>query len=92
MTPRDVKDKRIERAGLAYVASVHVYDGRVISAGRHITMRSAQIALSKYPNDVFEGCDDPTRSRESFKEKKPRKAPHRRKEVPYTRLYDRRIF
>jgi hypothetical protein len=59
---RDIKDKRIEVAGVAFVAEVHLMDGVVIPAGRHLTLKGAQKELAKYPPDVFGGYDDPTRS------------------------------
>lgn len=97
MDKRNVKDKRIEKAGLAFVASVHLYDGRVLNAGRHATLKAAQKALEKYPPDVFEGYDDPTseRSKEMVKKERDnfqaRPKPRRKKEQDYERLYDRRI-
>jgi hypothetical protein len=95
MDKRDVKDKRIDKAGMAYVASVHLHDGRVLNAGRHATLKAAQKALERYPDDVFEGYDDPTsdRSKEMFKKERASIKPKpRRKKLPeYERLYDRRI-
>lgn len=94
LTSRDIKDKRIERSGLAYVASVHIYKGSPIPAGRHLTLASAQRALAKYPNDVFEGSDDPARCPEHSPVRQTPRAPRprRKPERDYTRLYDRRII
>jgi len=89
---RDIKDKRIYLEGLVYVAEVHMLDGRVISCGRHMTLKAAQKELTRYPSDVFEGYDDPTKvykvmqAPRSHFQSRPRK-----KKIPYTRLYDRRI-
>jgi len=93
---RDIKDKRITVAGLAYVAEVYLWCGRLISAGRHLTLTSAQRALDKYPPDVFEGYDNPAKfagvveNRKATKKHQPK--PYRRKNNDeYVRLYDRRI-
>jgi hypothetical protein len=59
LTDRDIKDKRIELCGVVYVASVHLWDGQVISAGRHAGLSGAQRMLAKFPSDVFEGHDNP---------------------------------
>jgi len=61
LTARDIKDKRIELVGQVFVAEVHLMNGVVIPCGRHLTLYSAQVALAKYPPDVFEGVDDPNR-------------------------------
>ena len=93
----DIKDKRIIKEGLTFVAEVHWFDGGVVSAGRHMSMKAAQKALSKYPNDVFEGFDNPSGERalqhmDYVKEKQKIFAPRSRskKETDYTRLYDKR--
>ena len=56
---KDVKDKRILVKGLAFNAEVHWYDGTVTSAGLHATLKAAQKALSRYPDDVWAGYDEP---------------------------------
>jgi hypothetical protein len=95
MDKRNVKDKRIEKAGLAFVASVHLYDGRILNAGRHATLKAAQKALERFPPDVFEGYDDPTSDRAILMFKRERATvkprPRRKKSSDYERLYDRRI-
>lgn len=94
---RNIKDKRIEKAGLAFVATVHLYDGRIMNAGRHATLKAAQRSLARFPPDVYEGYDDPTSnaSKEMFRKEKERIQPRsrpRRKSLPeYERLYDRRV-
>jgi len=95
LTAREIKDRRIIRAGLAYVAEVHLYNGAVIGAGRHLTLISAQRSLSKYPSEVFEGNDDPTRAKRNKKrphgtDLRPYQS-HRRQCDNYLRLYDRRV-
>ena len=98
LTCQVIKDKRIIRAGLAYVAEVHLNSGHVIDAGRHLTLIAAQRSLARYPSDVFEGNDNPAKTRESDKKRKKRtglasRRPHRRKnDGEYTRLFDRRIL
>lgn len=95
LNSRDVKDKRITKAGLAFVAEVHLWSG-VIDAGRHLTLKSAQRALAKYPPDVFEGNDDPAKAKKSEKKRlpgldlRPYQRPHKQNNE-YTRLYDRRL-
>jgi len=104
LTARDVKDKRIMVAGLAFVAEIHLMNGVVIPGGRHLTLRAAQKVLSKYPADVFEGFDDPSRllSKEirkrspgSMRDRYQAATRQIRSEAecanwdqPYTRLYD----
>jgi hypothetical protein len=96
----DIKDKRIILKGLAYIAEVHWYDGKMTSAGNHATMKAAQRALAKYPDDVFDGYDNPSSDKAlAFMEYVRMKNNHkflskpRRKHYPaYERLYDRRII
>ena len=59
LDPRNIKDKRIERTGLVYLATVELMDGRRINCGRHVSIRAAQQVLAQYPPDVFEGYSDP---------------------------------
>jgi len=95
LAARDIKDKRITKAGLAFVCEVYLYDGRVIDAGRHLTLYAAQKALSRFPNDVFEGSDDPSHN-VRWKSAKPRvtrtEEQHANWETPeaepFSRLYD----
>jgi len=94
LTGRDIKDKRIFKAGLAFVAEVEFSNGNVTGAGRHLTLVSAQKALAKYPPDVFEGNDDPTKTKRLDKKRqlnlKPYQRPRRKEQGEYIRLYDRR--
>ena len=88
-----VKDKRIERSGLAYIATVDWWDGSVTNAGRHATMKAAQKALEGYPSDVFEGYDDPAgdaslRVMDNAR-REHRSRPKRRTLKEYIRLYER---
>ena len=94
LAARDIKDKRITVAGLAFISEVHLYDGSVIHAGRHFSLPAAQRALAKYPNDVFEGSDDPS---SNVRWRSPQPKPLRSAEQhanwespqePYSRLYD----
>ena len=91
LSARDVKDKRIVKAGLAYVAEVHLYGG-VIGAGRHLTLVSAQRALAKYPAGIYEGNDDPAKARRRDKKRglnlRPFQRPKRLYD-DYVRLIDR---
>jgi hypothetical protein len=93
---RDIKDKRIEVAGPAFIARVELWCGRLIGCGRHLTLVSAQKALAKYPPDVFEGYDNPAKMDDVTENRKPAATappPTRRKNnQEYTRLYDRRIL
>jgi len=101
MNIRNLKDKRIEKAGMAYVAIIHMYDGQRIHLGRHATLRAAQGALAKYPNDIFEGYDDPNDERAVAVMDRARwerthqgggVAYHRKRTPNYERLYERRIL
>lgn len=95
-----IKDKRIILKGLAYIAEVHWYCGRVTSAGHHATLKAAQAALAKYPNDVFEGYDNPSSDKAMTlmneirrQTESPYRGRPRRKNLPsYERLYDRRVM
>jgi hypothetical protein len=96
---KDVKDKRILVQGLVFAAEVHWYDGTVTSAGLHATLKAAQKALAMYPDDVFDGYDNPSSDRATAHMETVRKENKvvfhtrpRRKELPnYERLYDRRV-
>lgn len=97
----NLKDKRIVKEGLVYVAEVHWYDGHVTHVGRFTTLKLAQKALSKFPSDVFEGFDNPSGERAMAhmdsvrKERRPPpprpRARSKKKQLPeYVRLYDKR--
>ena len=97
---RDIKDKRIELCGQAYVASILMMNGGVLNCGRHLSLKSAQKALAKYPPDVFEGNDNPAAQQDTAKygrtplrdeeEYANWETPRRKRSHDYTRLFDRR--
>jgi protoheme ferro-lyase len=94
----NLKDKCIIKDGLAYVAKVYWYDGGTTNAGRHATLKAAQKALERFPNDVFEGYANPSSEKaiehmEDVKRERATFIPKfRRKVLPdYERLYDRRV-
>jgi hypothetical protein len=57
MDAHNVKDKAIRLEKFQYRATVHLYEGEPIDLGLFPSIRTAQMFLDQYPEDVFCGND-----------------------------------